>query len=203
MNIRLKETREARGLSAVLVAEKLQIHRSTLDNWEAERRDISLDKLVQLAEILGVTVDYLLGRDIPQASLTEPLDKELLWVIQGQPVWAATHGWMLVNIAEKAFVLANLSLIAFDEVNEPIYLIPPAMSFSLRGLSKPLGINNIPEYPRIWVEPITCDSYLAAELRGWYSISNNRFVQNEFGNKFYFNTYGAKWLAFRDCLGNL
>ena len=197
---RYREAREERGISAVTLAEKLQIHPSTLNNWEASRRQITPDKLVELADILGFTVDYLLGRDTPQVSLTEPIDKEALRVMHGQPVWTAAHGWMLVNIAENAFVSKNLRLIPFDEVNEPIYLIPPAMSLSLRGAGKPLSITNILESDRVWVEPIALDIDLAAELRGWYIIYDKRIAQNEFGNMFYLNTYGVKWLAFRDCM---
>ena len=172
---------------------------STLTNWEAGRRQITPDKLVELAEILGFTVDYLLGRDYPQAVLTEAIDKETLRVMHGQPIWTATHGWMLVNIVENAFVLKNLRLLRFDEVTEPLYFIPPALSLSLRGAGKPLSIENVLASDRVWVEPITSDTDLAAELRGWYSIYDKRLAQNEFGNRFYLATYGSKWLAFRDC----
>ena len=200
MQNRLREAREERRISVIELADKLQVHESTLRNWEAGRRQITPDMLVRISEILDFTVDYLLGRDSPQVFLTAPVDKEALFVMHGQPVWTATHGWMLVNIVENAFVLKNLTLIPFDKVNEPLYIIPPALSFSFRGIGKPLGIDNIPEYTRIWVEPITSDIDLAAELRGWYNIYNKQLVQNEFGNRFYFDTYGAKWLAFTNCM---
>ena len=58
MRNRLREAREARRVSAPELAEKLQVHHSTLTNWEAGRRQIMPDKLVQLADILGFTVDY-------------------------------------------------------------------------------------------------------------------------------------------------
>ena len=203
MQNRLREAREARRISAPELAEKLQVHHSTLTNWEAGRRQITPDKLVQLAGILGFTVDYLLGRDTPQVSLAEPVCKEALYVMHGQPVWTVANGWMLVNIVEKAFVLKNLSLIPFDEVQEPLYLIPPAMSLSLRGTGKPLSISAVLELDRIWVEPITSDTDLAAELRGWYNMYDKRLFQNEFGNRFYIDSYGTKWLAFRDCLQNM
>ena len=54
----------------------------------------------------------------------------------------------------------------------------------------------------IWVEPITTDYDLAAELRGWYRLRGRRLVENEYGNRFYLDTYGAKWLAFESCLNN-
>ena len=200
MRNKFREAREERGLSAVYVAEKLDIHPSTLNNWESDRRQITPDKLLQLSEILGFTVDYLLGRDLPQVVITEPVDKEALRVLHGQPVWTVMYGWMLVNIVKNAFVLKNLSLVPFDKISDPIYLIPPAMSLSLRGVGKPLSITNILESDRIWVEPITSDIDLADGLRGWYRVHEKRLVQNEFGNRFYIDAYGVKWLAFRDCL---
>ena len=197
---RFREAREERRISVIELADKLQVHESTLRNWELGRRQITPDKLVQLAEMLGFTTDYLLGRDSAQVSLTDPIDKKMLYVMHGQPVWTEIHGWMLVNIVENAFVLKNLSLIPFDEINEPLYLIPPALSLSLRGISEPLDIKSILNLDRIWVEPITSDTDLAAEIRGWYNIYEKRLAQNEFGNRFYLNTYGVKWLAFRDCM---
>jgi len=197
---RIRKAREERRISAVALAGKLQVHPSTLTNWEAGRRQITPDKLIELADILGFTADYLLGRDSPQVPLTEPVDKESLRAMHGQPIWTVSHGWMLVNVVEKAFVLNDRSLIPFNEVNEPIYAVPPAMSLSLRGISKPLNINSILDSARVWVEPISSDTDLAAELRGWYIIYDKRLIQNEFGVRFYLDTYGVKWLAFRDCL---
>ena len=40
------------------------------------------------------------------------------------------------------------------------------------------------------------------ELRGWYHIKR-RFVENEVGQRFYFDFYGAKWLAFANGPGNI
>ena len=95
-------------------------------------------------------------------------------------------------------MLKNLSLLPFGEVNEPIYLIPPVLSLGLRGAGEPLSVEAVLESEHLWVEPITSDTDLAAELRGWYSVYEKRLVQNEFGNRFYIDNYGTKWLAFRE-----
>jgi len=65
------------------------------------------------------------------------------------------------------------------------------MSLSLRGTGKPLSIKNVLEMDRVWIEPITSDIDLAAELRGWYIMYDKRLAQNDFGNRFYLNTYGV------------
>ena len=200
MQNRIKEARNKRCLSATELAEKLNIHQTTLTNWESGRRQITADKLLQLADILGFTVDYLLVRDSEQVKLTEPININMLPTLHGQPVWTSTHGWMLVNIVEKAFVSNDLSLIPFDSVRETLYLIPPAMSISLQGVGAPLDMDTVLNRERVWVEPISSDSKLCGELRGWYSLYERRLVQNEFGNRFYMDTYGVRWLAFENCV---
>ena len=59
----------------------------------------------------------------------------------------------------------------------------------------PLSRSEVRRQKEIWAEPISPDSDLRKELRGWYHVKD-RFVQNEYGNRFYLDTYGSKWLAF-------
>ena len=53
------------GFSATCIAEKLGIQRATLSNWKAGRTQPDLDSVRKLADIFGVSVDYLLGEDEP------------------------------------------------------------------------------------------------------------------------------------------
>jgi len=200
MQNRIREARKTRRLSTTELAEKLNVHQTTITSWESGKRQITADNLRQLADILGFTVDYLLGRDSEQVKLSDPIDKSALPALHGQPVWTAIHGWMLVNNVEKAFVLNDLSLIPFEKINMQLYMIPPTLSVSLRGVGKPLDMDGVLSYERIWLEPISPDLKLCDELRGWYSLYEKRLVQNEFGIRFYLDTYGVKWLAFTDCL---
>ena len=200
MQNRFKKAREERCISAVELAEILQVHRSSVANWEFGRRQVPIGKLLQMAEVLRFSVDYLLGRSSICLSQTEPVDKNVLHILHGQPVWAASHGWMLVNNIKSAFVLHNLSLMPFDEVQDKIYLVPPALAFSLRGMGAPLALDAVLEHERVWVEPVTTDIELSNELRGWYHLHKKRLVQNEYGHRFYLDAYGAKWLAFDGCI---
>lgn len=201
MQNRLRQAREERRLSVNELAEKLQVHQSSIRNWEAGRREIGFDTLLQIADILDFSIDYLLGRDIVRVSQTEPVNKESLRALHGQPVWTAKYGWMLVDISKSAFVAANLSLIPFDEVHDEIYIIPPAFALSLRGVNSPLELDAVLKRGCVWVEPITTDTDLSMELRGWYQLHNSRrLVENEYGHRFYLDTYGAKWLAFDNCI---
>ena len=56
----LKELREKRGVTQSEVARALNISRTTVSMWETDNALPRADKLVQLAQILGCTVDELL-----------------------------------------------------------------------------------------------------------------------------------------------
>ncbi len=68
MGRRIKAAREAIGLTQDDLAEKLNIkNRATISSYESGRALPPSDILRELADILMVSADYLLGRDKPQA----------------------------------------------------------------------------------------------------------------------------------------
>jgi transcriptional regulator with XRE-family HTH domain len=168
---------------------------TTVRNWESGRRQLTLDRLLQLAQVLNVSATYLLGLD-ERVDSAHPIDRSMLPVLHRTPVWTASRGWALVNSASKTLLFADKSELPFDVVQEPLYAVPPAFALSLRGIGDPLSIDAVCDAERVWVEPISDDAALAAELRGWYRPYKRRFVENEFGQRFYLDVYGAKWLAF-------
>ena len=93
MRNRIRQAREDRGISAAQLAEMLQVHPSTVANWEAGRREVAADNLVKLADILGFSTDYLLGREVVDVSQIETVAREALPVLHGQPVWTEPRGW--------------------------------------------------------------------------------------------------------------
>lgn len=62
MNRRFKEARLLNQMSVKEVIERLGISRPTLNAWESGRKSPSVDAVENLADLYGVTVDYLLGR---------------------------------------------------------------------------------------------------------------------------------------------
>lgn len=60
--MRLREIREARGLSQYGAAKELGIDRAQMHRWESGKVAPSIEGLVKLADFYGVTVDQLLGR---------------------------------------------------------------------------------------------------------------------------------------------
>lgn len=61
--LRLKEARRAKGMTQKEVAEIIGVTQNGLSNWETGRNRVDLVTLQRLADIYGVTTDYLLGKD--------------------------------------------------------------------------------------------------------------------------------------------
>jgi len=112
MSRNYKAARLARKLKVSEVMVKLGVSQPTLSAWENERKAPGITNLENMADLYGVTTDYLLGTN------------------------------------DKA-----------------------------------------------WIEPISPDSLLREGLRGWYKV-HPRWVENERGNRFFFEYLGVKWLAF-------
>jgi transcriptional regulator with XRE-family HTH domain len=60
---RLNETRKSKGFTAQFMADALHIAIRSYRMYESDHRSPPLDTLVKIADILNVSIDYLLGRD--------------------------------------------------------------------------------------------------------------------------------------------
>ena len=192
---KFKEARKINKLKVIEAAARLGISQPTLSAWEGERKSPGLDNLENMADLYGVSTDYLLGRNEQgRDDPSVPITARSLPVFHGKPVWSAQHGWMLVNAIDRVLLLPDGRTIPFADCGQ---LFASTQLFSESALpdSTPLTLSEVGEREKIWLEPISPDSELRNELRGWYRVQA-RFVQNEYGNRFYLDTYGAKWLAF-------
>ena len=68
---RLKDLRKSKGWNQTELAAKLGISQGALSGWETERYQIDNDSLQKLSAMFGVTIDYLLGNDIPVPKATK------------------------------------------------------------------------------------------------------------------------------------
>ena len=59
---RVSELRKDRGLKQKDIAIELNVAVSTVSNYETDSHEPDLDNLCKLADMLGVSTDYLLGR---------------------------------------------------------------------------------------------------------------------------------------------
>ena len=70
--LRLREIREAKGMSQIEAAKQLNVSRQSYNFYENGKRDPDTQTLQRMAEFFNVSVDYLLGRDanlFPQFTL--------------------------------------------------------------------------------------------------------------------------------------
>lgn len=65
MSYRFKEIRLQAGKSVAEVARLLQVAETSVRNWDNGYKKPSLDLLIRLADLYGVTTDYLLGCAMP------------------------------------------------------------------------------------------------------------------------------------------
>lgn len=63
LNEKLQQLRKIKGMSQENVAQVIDVSRQTISKWELGETSPELDKLVKLAKLYEVTVDYLLGND--------------------------------------------------------------------------------------------------------------------------------------------
>ncbi len=176
-------------------AEKLGISQSTLSEIENGVKSTTLDNLEKMADLYGVTTDYLLGRNQKQIiHREEPISKMLLPSMHGNPVWSEKYGWMMVDAINNRLIIDSKTSMTFENAGE-LFAVIPSFAIPETPTGEPILKKNLSQYGEVWVEPISTDAKFREELRGWYDIKK-LWAENEFGNKFYLNTYGAKWLAF-------
>ena len=69
--MRLREARKKAGLTQSQLAIKIGIGQNTYSYWETGKTKIDSVSLAKLAEILGVSIDYILGHDIHETEKRE------------------------------------------------------------------------------------------------------------------------------------
>lgn len=65
---RLRELREAARLTRTQLAERVGVHPSTVGRWEDETMAFPDERKQHVAEVLGVSVAYLMGWDAPDSN---------------------------------------------------------------------------------------------------------------------------------------
>lgn len=192
---RFKEARKLRGLTAVSAAKEMNVSSLTVNAWEAGRKSPSIEGLEKMADLYQVTTDYLLGRPEPiSADPSMELSPDLIRIFDGRPAWSETYGWVLVNGPDCMVTKKDGTKIAIEAVG-PLRAAPDHFAVSALPGSRAIPLKELVSHQQVWVEPITLDSHLRDELRGWYQVKGI-YVENSVGNRFLYDTYGSKWLAF-------
>jgi len=93
---RLKQLREERGLLQADVGKIINVSSQAIGNYEKEKRDMSPDVIIKLAEFFNVSTDYLLCKTDIRNNVNNIDDKEKQYymcpvygqISAGQPNWA-------------------------------------------------------------------------------------------------------------------
>ena len=80
---RIREVRKAKKLSQTELAEILHVHQTAVSQWENGKTEPDMDNLCRIADIFGVTVDYLLGVDTQSKTIDEQLS-EIDFALSGE-----------------------------------------------------------------------------------------------------------------------
>ena len=75
---RLRELRCAFGWNQVELARRLNVSKQTVSNWENENIQPSIEMLLRLAKLFGVSTDYLLGLENTPYLNTEGVPAEVV-----------------------------------------------------------------------------------------------------------------------------
>lgn len=77
MNIEiLKQIRESKGKTQKDISDELGLPLSTYRSYEQGKREPNNETLCQIADIFGVTTDYLLGRETGEPETLDKLEQE-------------------------------------------------------------------------------------------------------------------------------
>ena len=197
MPYRFREAREKAGLTASEVARRIGVSQPAVTQWETGAKVPSVEMLCKLADLYCVSTDYLLGRgelveSIPYSD--EILPPQALRVLNGKPVWDESLGWGIVNaVQDYVIFMDGTRLILAEAMN--LRAMAPAYAIGYSPAAKPISHEDLSKYRNLWVKQISPDSFLQDGLTGWYRV-REFYVQNEYGTRFMFDTYGTRWLAF-------
>ena len=82
----------------------LGVSQPTLSAWEGERKNPSVESLIQMSELYGVSVDFLLG--LPEAryhraDMLQPIPPEALPAFHDTPVFSRDRKSTRLNSSHK------------------------------------------------------------------------------------------------------
>ena len=113
----LRKLRDQKGISQAELARFLGVARSTVCQYEAERREPDNETLSKLADYFGVTVDYLLGRESGQP----PKSKKGKWI----PVYG--------EIAAGIPIEAIEDIIDYEEIDDEMAATGEYIALRIKG----------------------------------------------------------------------
>lgn len=102
---KIYESRKKAGLSQEALAEKLGVSRQAVSKWETGESDPEISKLKLLAEIFGVSVDWLLSEE--DSKERKPQDTASESQVHAAPEWLENLPGHLRNLVKRFGWLAG------------------------------------------------------------------------------------------------
>lgn len=197
MSYRFKDARLKAGLTTAELAKRIGVSQAAVSQWDTGKKFPSSETLSKLADLYGVSIDYLVGREDADPGvpiMNDIIPAETLYLMHGKPVWDEKRGWGIVNGVQDYVIFMDGTKIVLAEAMN-LRAMTPAFSMGYSPATKPISYDDLKKYQSLWIRPISPDSFLREELTGWYQVKSF-YVENEYGTRFLFDTYGTKWLAF-------
>lgn len=94
---RIAELRKQKDISQSKLGEIIGVAQNTICNWEMERRQPDNDSLIKMADLFGVTIDYILGRD------NEDMPDEMVILNRAAKKMTPEQRQKLLNVAKTIF----------------------------------------------------------------------------------------------------
>ncbi len=135
------ENRKKNGWSQEELAEKLGVSRQSVSKWEGAQAIPDMKKILQLAEVFGVTTDYLLRDEIEDrpAMEIEPVDRDLVETVRS------------VSIEEaNAFLDHNAKAARTISTGVMLCILSPIILILLLGVAA-TGNGGVSEYTAVAV----------------------------------------------------
>ncbi len=82
---RIKQLRTSRNIKQFELAEKLCVSQSTVAGWESGARKPDVEMVSRISDVLGVTMDYLLGKEEEKPIKLKIDDNDLKFALFGDP----------------------------------------------------------------------------------------------------------------------
>lgn len=120
---KLQSLRQKAGMSQDALAERLEVSRQAVSRWERDETMPEPDKIVALADLFGVTTDYLLRREQTGEPAEQPAAREK----------KPSHDWIdrLGYLAKTKGYLLGWVLVAWGVLDLVVLLLMGLGVFSL------------------------------------------------------------------------
>ena len=132
----LRKSRENLELKQKDLAEKYNLHFSTISGWETGKDTIPLERLIEYANEYSLSLDYLFGI-VTTNKKYYPIDLDILELAKNLTDLRLKNQFTQTAVAKKL----NTSQAAYSHYETATNLIPTAFIYGLTQIYKPFSID--------------------------------------------------------------